>query len=255
MGIPDVYWYGIEGDYKAMVMELLGTSLEELFQYCGRKLSLKTVCMLADQMITRVEYMHTQNFLHRDMKPDNFLMGVGAKRSQVYMIDFGLSKRYRDPKTGEHIPYRDKKSLTGTARYASVNTHLGVEQARRDDLEAIGYILLYFLKGQLPWQGLAGKTKDDKYDKIKEKKYQTTVEQLTRGHPEEFSKYVSYCRNMKFEEKPDYNFLRSLFKSIMQRMGYDYDGQYDWILKKEGRIDQVKALLAQTSDEHKATIQ
>jgi len=150
-GIADVYWYGIEGDYKCMVMEVLGKSLEDLFQYCNRRFSLKTVCMLADQMITRVEYMHGQNFLHRDMKPDNFLMGPSHKSRTVYLIDFGLSKRYRDAKSGEHIPYRDGKSLTGTARYASVNTHIGVEQARRDDLESIGYILLYFLKGSLPW--------------------------------------------------------------------------------------------------------
>ena len=132
--------------------------------------------MLAEQMITRVEFIHAQNFLHRDMKPDNFLIGINNKASMVYMIDFGLSKRYRDPKTGEHIPYRDNKSLTGTARYASVNTHIGIEQARRDDLESIGYILLYFLKGQLPWQGLQGKDKDEKYDKIRDKKCQTTIE-------------------------------------------------------------------------------
>lgn len=107
--------------------------------------------MLADQMISRIEYMQNQNFIHRDMKPDNFLVGLNQKKSTIYMIDFGLSKRYRDPKTNEHIPYRDNKSLTGTARYASVNTHIGIEQARRDDLESIGYILLYFLKGSLPW--------------------------------------------------------------------------------------------------------
>ena len=99
------------------------------------------------------------------MKPDNFLMG--SKNNMVYLIDFGLSKRYKDPKTGTHIPYRDKKSLTGTARYASVNTHVGIEQARRDDLESIGFIIVYFLKGVLPWQGLAGKNKDEKYDSIK----------------------------------------------------------------------------------------
>jgi serine/threonine protein kinase len=107
--------------------------------------------MIADQMISRLEYMHNNNFIHRDMKPDNFLMGVGGKANTVYMIDFGLSKRYRDPKTGQHIPYRDGKSLTGTARYASVNTHIGIEQSRRDDLESVGYILLYLLKGTLPW--------------------------------------------------------------------------------------------------------
>lgn len=223
-GIPDIIWYGIEGDYKAMVMELLGHSLEDLFQYCGRKFTLKTVCMLADQMISRLEYMHTNNFLHRDMKPDNFLMGNGNKRGVCYMIDFGLSKRYKDAKTGEHIPYRDNKSLTGTARYASVNTHIGIEQARRDDMESIGYILLYFLKGSLPWQGLAGKNKNDKYDRIKEKKIQTTIEQLTRNCPEEFSKYLQYCRNLNFEERPDYNYLRGLYRGLMERSGYTNDG-------------------------------
>lgn len=107
--------------------------------------------MIADQMIARIEFMHNNSFIHRDMKPDNFLIGIGKNQHLVYMIDFGLAKKFRDHKTGEHIPYRDNKSLTGTARYASVNTHLGIEQSRRDDLEAIGYILIYFLKGQLPW--------------------------------------------------------------------------------------------------------
>ena len=102
-------------------------------------------------MVQRLEYLHNNHFIHRDMKPDNFLVGVGKKEYMLYIIDFGLAKRYRDPKTGEHIPYRDNKSLTGTARYASVNTHLGIEQSRRDDLESICYILIYFLKGTLPW--------------------------------------------------------------------------------------------------------
>jgi casein kinase I family protein HRR25 len=107
--------------------------------------------MIGDQMVQRIEYLHNNHFIHRDMKPDNFLVGVGKKQHMIYMIDFGLAKRFRDPKTGEHIPYRDNKSLTGTARYASVNTHLGIEQSRRDDLESIGFILIYFLKGTLPW--------------------------------------------------------------------------------------------------------
>ena len=134
-----------------MVMDNLGPSIEELFRKCNRRFSLKTVLMLADQMIQRIEYIHSRLYLHRDIKPDNFLIGLGKRQHYVYIIDFGLTKRYRDQKSGQHIPYKDGKSLTGTARYASLNTHIGVEQSRRDDLECLGFVLIYFLKGGLPW--------------------------------------------------------------------------------------------------------
>ena len=160
------------------------------------------------------------------------MIGIGKKQHFVYVIDFGLAKRFRDPKTGEHIPYRDGKNLTGTARYASVNTHLGIEQSRRDDLESLGLVLIYFNKGQLPWQGLPARTKKEKYEKIRDKKLSTSIEALTKGMPEEFNIYLNYCRSMKFEEKPDIAYLRKLFKDLFYRMGFDYDFVFDWMVKK-----------------------
>eukprot|EP01105_Mastigella_eilhardi_P026645 TRINITY_DN779_c0_g3_i1.p1 TRINITY_DN779_c0_g3~~TRINITY_DN779_c0_g3_i1.p1 ORF type:complete len:349 (+),score=66.27 TRINITY_DN779_c0_g3_i1:331-1377(+) len=218
------------GDYNVMVMDILGPSLEDLFHMCGQHFSLKTVLMLADQCLRRLEYVHAKNFIHRDVKPDNFLMGVGNRSTQVYLIDFGLAKKYRDSTTHQHIPYRENKSLTGTARYASNNTHLGIEQSRRDDLESLGYILMYFCRGSLPWQGQKADNKHQKYEKIAEKKLSTTVEQLCKGYPSEFATFLTYCKSLHFEDKPDYEFLRKLLRGLFAKEGYKYDAMYDWIL-------------------------
>ncbi|KAJ4899285.1 casein kinase I-like 6 [Raphanus sativus] len=231
-GIPSLKWFGVQGDYNAMVIDLLGPSLEDLFNYCNRKLTLKSVLMLADQLISRVEYMHSRGFLHRDIKPDNFLMGLGRKANQVYVIDFGLAKKYRDLQTHRHIPYRENKNLTGTARYASVNTHLGVEQSRRDDLESLGYVLMYFLRGSLPWQGLKAGTKKQKYDRISEKKVSTPIEVLCKSYPQEFASYFQYCRSLRFEDKPDYSYLKRLFRDLFIREGYQFDYVFDWTALK-----------------------
>jgi len=230
VGIPNVHWYGVEGDYNVMVIDLLGPSLEDLFSFCNRKFSLKTVLMLADQMVNRVEYVHAKNFIHRDIKPDNFLIGLGKKANQVHIIDFGLAKKYRDPKTQQHIPYRENKALTGTARYASVNTHLGIGQSRRDDLEAVGYVLMYFCRGSLPWQGLKANSKKEKYEKIMEKKMSTPVEVLCKHFSGEFTTYLNYCRSLRFEDRPDYAYLRRLLKDLFFREGYQYDFVFDWTI-------------------------
>ncbi|CAH1273313.1 CSNK1D [Branchiostoma lanceolatum] len=217
-----------------MVMELLGPSLEDLFNFCSRKFSLKTVLLLADQLISRIEYIHSKNFIHRDVKPDNFLMGLGKKGNLVYIIDFGLAKKYRDARTHQHIPYRENKNLTGTARYASINTHLGIEQSRRDDMESLGYVLMYFNLGSLPWQGLKAATKRQKYERISEKKMSTPIEVLCKGYPSEFATYLNYCRSIRFDDKPDYSYLRQLFRNLFHRQGFTYDYVFDWNMLKFG---------------------
>ncbi|TFK40136.1 kinase-like protein [Crucibulum laeve] len=236
-GIPQVHYFGQEGLHNVLVIDLLGPNLEDLFDMCGRKFTIKTVCMAAKQMVTRVQAVHEKSLIYRDIKPDNFLIGVpGSKTANtIHIIDFGMAKHYRDPKTKVHIPYRERKSLSGTARYMSINTHLGREQSRRDDLESLGHVFMYFLRGGLPWQGLRAATNKQKYEKIGEKKQTTSIADLCDGFPEEFSIYMNYVRKLGFEETPDYDFLRELFTKVLKTLGEPEDGVYDWMLLNGGK--------------------
>eukprot|EP00931_Biecheleriopsis_adriatica_P097082 TRINITY_DN7083_c2_g1_i1.p1 TRINITY_DN7083_c2_g1~~TRINITY_DN7083_c2_g1_i1.p1 ORF type:complete len:402 (+),score=100.42 TRINITY_DN7083_c2_g1_i1:47-1252(+) len=225
---PHIRWIGTQGEYNMMVMDLLGPSIDMYFKHCG-KFSLKTVLLLAPQIIDRLEYVHSCGLLYRDIKPHNFLMGLGEKANRVYIVDFGLAKKYIDKK-GEHIKCSQKKKsgVTGTVRYSSVNVHEGLDASRRDDLEATGYMLIHLLRGDLPWLGLKAKSKRSKHKAIGRVKMETSDEDLCRGYPKEFCDYLSYCRKLGFDEKPDYAHLRDLFSKLFDKQEFKDDGKFDW---------------------------
>jgi len=258
VGIPHIQWYGTDvigvttdrypkapimttGMTNVMVMDLLGASLEDLFNFCSRRFTMKTVLMLADQMIDRIEYVHSKNFIHRHIKPDNMGMGTGKHSNTLFLVDFRLAKKYRDTKTRQHIPYREEQNLVGTARYASINAHLGIQQSRRDDMESMGYVLMYFNLGALPWEGLKAATERQKFEKISEKKMSTPVEVLCKGWPPEFAIYLNYCRVLRFEEEPDYRYLRQLFRNLFRELNHQYDYMFDWTVLKQKKEAQTAA--------------
>ncbi|KAL4649272.1 hypothetical protein ACB092_01G003600 [Castanea dentata] len=230
-GIPNVKWSGVDGNYNVLAMDLLGENLEELFKICGNKLSLKSVLMLADQMIDRIEFVHSKSYLHRDIKPDNFIMGRRSKDNEVFIMDFGLATKYRHPSTYTHIPYRENRNFVGTERFASRNTHRGIQQSRRDDLESLGYVLIYFLKGSLPWQ-IKAATQKNKLEKVREIKDSTSIEDLCHGCPIEFACYFHYCCSLHFDTKPDYGYLKRMFRSLFSREGLKMDYVFDWTILK-----------------------
>lgn len=207
-----------------LVMDPLGKSLETLWIACNRRFSLKTTVQIGMQIVERLRAIHAASLLHRDVKPANFL--IGSDEQTVYAIDFGLAKRYRDPVTHVHIPFREKKHMLGTPRYVSINTHLGIEQSRRDDLESVGYMLVQLYQGRLPWQGAKGVTNADKYAHILEGKMNTGVDLLCAGMPSEFVRYFEYVRSLRFTDKPDYDYVIELLKAAAGDI--PLDGRMDW---------------------------
>ena len=227
--LPVVTAFGYSSQYNILVMELMGKSLEDIFEeFPYKKFSTRCVCNIGFQMVEILEFIHNKHIIHRDIKPDNFVVGLNEKRKYVYILDFGLSKKYRSSKTLKHYPVIKSKNLTGTARYASINALNGLTQSRRDDLEAVGYVLLYFLRGRLPWQGIPVRNKEERYRKIMEKKIATSAEDLCKGFPRQFTDYIKYTRSLAYEQEPDYDYLKNLFITTLNDEGFNIDCYYDW---------------------------
>ena len=210
-----------------MIMELLGDNLEKLFNKNNRKFSLKIICEISNQTISRLEYIHNKNIIHRDIKPENFLIGINNNKNILYLIDYGLSKKYKNKK-GFHIPYIEGKKLIGTIKYISINTLLGIEQSRRDDLESLSYTIIYLLKGNLPWIGLKVKNKNEKIEKIMNMKMYSKLDEICDGLPKEFAIFLQYTRDIGFNHTPNYNFLRKIIENVSIKNKIILDNQLNF---------------------------
>ena len=230
-GIPEIKSFGSYKRYKILIQTLLGEDLDVLFANQLYNINLKDICMIAIQLLDRLEFIHSKYVIHHDLKPDNILVDLKTK-SIIYLIDFGSAKKYRSGKTKKHIKFSLLKKVCGTIRYCSINANRGCEQSRRDDLEAAGYILIYLAKKRyLPWMGLNISNKRQLYINIYKIKKKIKEEVLCQNLPKEFCNYLKYVKSLEFEEDPDYNYLRSLFLNILESMQYKYDFKFSWNFK------------------------
>jgi len=238
IGIPKVISFGHNKEYDILVMPLLGKSLHEMQINENYNFEFKDICLIAIQVIERIQWVHSQKIIHRDIKPDNFLIGLNDPNI-LYLIDFGLSKKYRSSVTGNHIKYNKVKKFVGSLRYASVNALKLREQSRRDDLESIGYMLIFLIKGSLPWDNIKVENKRSSFYKISQFKQKLEPEILCRNLPKEFAEYIRYVKNLNFEEEPDYNYLKSLFQNLLRKQGFEEEKIFfSWI--NEFNINQIK---------------
>ena len=222
IGVPRVVWFGESEGYTVLARELLGPSLQDLFWYCGRVLSLKTVLLLAEQILSRVELCHSRDYLHRNLLPRHFLIGTGSTAHQVHLIGLERCKRFRSAQTRKHIECREGRKLVADPRFASGNMLVGVEESRRDDLETVGYVFVYFLTGKLPWDVC------NSPDQLVQCKLACSLPDLCHQVPSEFLTYLSYCKALKFEAKPDYSYVKRLFRDLFNREHYANDFIFDW---------------------------
>lgn len=226
-GIPQLRFYGTVDNYSYMVIDKLGESICTLMEKCGNTFNIRTVIILGIQLLNIIEKLHNIGIVHRDLKPDNVLIGTGKNRKQFYLIDFGLSKHILNT-DGTIIQMNAGRSLTGTAKYVSLNVHNGIEPSMRDDIESIAYILIFCLKGQLPWQFISGKTKTEKYQNIKAAKEQTSLHDLCIDLPLEILIFISYCKSLKYDDIPDYNYLKCVLYNLFKHKKYIVEEEFEW---------------------------
>jgi serine/threonine protein kinase len=231
-GFPHVHYCGTSPHSFIVVMDRLGADLETLFERCNHKFSMRTILLIAHQMLCRVQTLHEKGFIHRDLKPSNFMIGLDEPE-KIFLADMGLCKPFRDPDSQIHIPFSDKRKIFGTMRFMSRNMHKRYELSRRDDLESIGFVLLYFFLGKLPWQNMRAADTTDKYEKIGLRKQKITVRALCKNAPDAFHDYMHYCRSLDFDAEPNYEYLKGLFKTCATDMGVDMDDLtgFDWLVR------------------------
>jgi len=240
-GFTEVFHFGREGLHVVLVMELLGKALEDWLDFCGGKFNVRTTALMGEQVVRRIEYLHSKGIIHRDIKPENFMMGVGRRAHVVYLIDFGLSECYYTE--GQHA-MQIKDSLTGTARYASINAH-DKAQSRRDDLEATGHMLIFFIRGNLPWSGLAPTPGVNEFTQIRDCKKATKISDLCQGMPPEFEEYLTYCRGLAYRQRPDYTRLRVMMWRVLQTLGSVKEYDLQWLQEdKTFKADSLEPLVA-----------
>jgi serine/threonine protein kinase len=240
-GVAECFHWGMEGIYHCLVMELLGRNLEERLRGCGGQLEAPTVALIGEQVVNRLEYLHSKGIVHCDIKPENFMFGVGPRIHHLYLIDFGLSKRYYE---NHHVSMRIYSGLLGTTRYASIHAHEGREPSRRDDLEASGHMLMYLLRGSLPWSGMRAKSMEDQHFKVGQKKKAIPLEELCKGFPDAFRIFLQTARQLGFQERPDYERFRGLFQEVRKEYGLIEDHGFQWFRDREGQLGSLEPLEA-----------
>ncbi|KAI0763491.1 kinase-like domain-containing protein [Trametes elegans] len=228
LGIPSVHWSGRDGNHAVLILDRLGPNLGALQRFCRGSFTLRTICMLAEQLLSSLEFVHSRGVIVCDLKPQNIAMGVGKNANVAYLLDFGHARLYIDPDTNTHVPATNPRHTVGTPQYASVAAHARTEVSRRDDVESLLYVLLDLYHGTLPWRGQHFPDGEDWEQRVSEIKAGTVFLEFLAKLPPEFSEYHAHVTGLPFGQQPNYELLRNLFRRRMREEGWEPDSEFDW---------------------------